>query len=141
MYVDILAAIKNEVKIPVAIKLSPFFSAMAAMAKRLADAGADGLVLFNRFYQPDIDLDTLEVVPSLVLSSSHELRLPLRWVAILHGNVPCSLAANSGISSGCRRSEGADGWCRHRPGGVGAAAGTVSAIMATMLSDMQSLDD
>ncbi|MBN2446670.1 MAG: dihydroorotate dehydrogenase-like protein [Phycisphaerae bacterium] len=136
VYVDILAAIKNEVKIPVAIKLSPFFSAMAAMAKRLADAGADGLVLFNRFYQPDIDLDTLEVVPSLVLSSSHELRLPLRWVAILHGNVPCSLAANSGISSGAdvlkALMAGADiaqvasVLLRH---GVG--------HLATMLSDMQ----
>ncbi len=100
VYVDILAAVKREVKIPVSMKLSPYFSAMSAFAKRLESAGADGLVLFNRFYQPDIDLETLEVVPSLVLSSPHELRLPLRWIAILRSHVACSLAANSGIASG-----------------------------------------
>jgi dihydroorotate dehydrogenase (fumarate) len=100
VYVDILSAVKREVTIPVSIKLSPFFSAMAAMAKRLSAAGADGLVLFNRFYQPDIDLETLEVQPSLVLSSPHELRLPLRWIAILHGTLKSSLAANSGIATG-----------------------------------------
>ena len=100
VYVDILQAVKRVVKIPVAMKLSPFFSAMAAMAARLDAAGASGLVLFNRFYQPDIDLETLEVVPSLVLSSAHELRLPLRWIAILSGQLKCSLAANSGIASG-----------------------------------------
>lgn len=100
VYVDILTAVKREVTIPVSMKLSPFFSAMAAMGKRLDAAGADGLVLFNRFYQPDIDLETLEVVPSLVLSNSHELRLPLRWIAVLHGQLEASLAANSGIGSG-----------------------------------------
>ena len=86
-------------KIPVAIKLSPFFSAMAAMAKRLDEAGADGLVLFNRFYQPDIDLDSLEVGPTWSLSTPHEMRLPLRWIAILHGHVKASLAATTGIAT------------------------------------------
>ena len=100
IYVEILQGVKREVKIPVAMKLSPFFSAFAAMAKRLDSAGADGLVLFNRFYQPDIDLEALEVVPSLVLSNPHELRLPLRWIAVLKGQVQASLAANSGIGSG-----------------------------------------
>jgi dihydroorotate dehydrogenase (fumarate) len=88
------------VKIPVAVKLSPFFTASAAMAKRLDEAGADGLVLFNRFYQPDIDLDTLEVVPDLVLSTPFEMRLPLRWIAILYGKVKASLAATTGIATG-----------------------------------------
>jgi dihydroorotate dehydrogenase (fumarate) len=100
VYCDILTAVKREITIPVAMKLSPFFSATGAMAKRLDAAGADGLTLFNRFYQPDIDLETLEVVPSLVLSSPHELRLPLRWIAVLHGQIEASLAANSGIGSG-----------------------------------------
>jgi dihydroorotate dehydrogenase (fumarate) len=99
-YVQILKAVKNNVKIPVAIKLSPFFSATAAMARRLDEAGANGLVLFNRFYQPDIDLDRLEVVPDLVLSTPHEMRLPLRWIAILHGHVKASLAATTGIATG-----------------------------------------
>jgi dihydroorotate dehydrogenase (fumarate) len=98
-YVQILKAVKSKVKVPVAMKLSPYFSATAAMAKRLDDAGANGLVLFNRFYQPDIDLDNLEVVPDLVLSTPFELRLPLRWIAILHGKVKASLAATSGIGS------------------------------------------
>ncbi len=99
-YVQILKAVKSHVKIPVAMKLSPFFSATAAMAKRLDEAGADGLVLFNRFYQPDINLDTLEVVPDLVLSTPFDMRLPLRWIAILHGRVRASLAATSGIATG-----------------------------------------
>jgi dihydroorotate dehydrogenase (fumarate) len=99
-YVQILKAVKSHVKIPVAMKLSPFFSATAAMCKRLDDAGANALVLFNRFYQPDIDLDNLEVVPNLVLSTSHEMRLPLRWIAILHGHVKASLAATTGIATG-----------------------------------------
>jgi dihydroorotate dehydrogenase (fumarate) len=100
LYVDVLKAIKANVRIPVAMKLSPFFSATAAMAKRLDEAGADGLVLFNRFYQPDIDLDRLEVVPNLVLSTEHEMRLPLRWIAILHGKLRASLAATTGIATG-----------------------------------------
>ena len=99
-YLDILKAVKSTVKIPVAMKLSPYFSAPAAMARRLDEAGADGLVLFNRFYQPDIDLETLTIVPGLMLSSTFEMRLPLRWIATLHGRVSASLAATTGISSG-----------------------------------------
>ncbi len=99
MYIDDVKAIKSAVKIPVAVKLNPYFSAMANMAKKLDDAGADALVLFNRFYQPDIDLDNLEVFPNLELSNEWELRLPLRWIAILHNNIKASLAATSGISN------------------------------------------
>ena len=99
-YVDILKAVKQAVTIPVAMKLGPFFSATATMAKRLDDAGADALVLFNRFYQPDVDLEALEVTPNLVLSSAYEMRLPLRWIAVLHGKVKASLAATRGIASG-----------------------------------------
>jgi dihydroorotate dehydrogenase (fumarate) len=99
IYLDILSAVKSSVSIPVAMKLSPYFSSTANMAQRLAQRGADGLVLFNRFYQPDFDLETLEVVPRLVLSNSNELRLPLRWVAILHNRVPVDLAITSGIHS------------------------------------------
>ena len=84
MCVDVVTDVKKSVSLPVAIKISPFFSAMANITHRLAGAGADALVLFNRFYQPDFDLDNLEVVPHLVLSDSNELRLPLRWVAILY---------------------------------------------------------
>lgn len=100
MYVRILKSVKETVSIPVAIKLSPFFSATAHTAQRLDEAGADGLVLFNRFYQPDIDLETLEVVPDLVLSSPFEMRLPLRWIAVLKDQVECSLAATRGMSTG-----------------------------------------
>ena len=96
--VAVLRAVKRAVTIPVAIKLSPFFSAFAHMAKRLDDAGADALVLFNRFYQPDLDVETREVVPSLHLSSPDELRLPLLWTAILRGRVKASLAASTGVS-------------------------------------------
>lgn len=99
MYVNVLADVKRTIKIPVAIKLSPFFSNMASMAKRLSYAGANGLVLFNRFYQPDIDLDLLEVVPNVILSTPQALRLPLRWIAILYGKVNSSLAATGGIHS------------------------------------------
>jgi dihydroorotate dehydrogenase (fumarate) len=99
-YVEILRAVKQNVRIPVAMKLSPFFSATAAMARRLDQAGADALVLFNRFYQPDIDLEKLEVTPNLVLSTTHEMRLPLRWIAVLHGQVKASLAATTGVASG-----------------------------------------
>ncbi len=98
-YFDILAAVKAAVTIPVAIKLSPFFSATGNMAKRLDAAGADGLVLFNRFYQPDIDLDTLKIDPRTKLSSPAEIRLPLLWIAVLHGQVKASLAASRGIHS------------------------------------------
>jgi len=96
-YLEILKEVKAAVKIPVAVKLSPFFSNFANMAKRLDDAGADGLVLFNRFYQPDIDLDTLEVKPNILLSTPMAMRVPLRWIAILYGRLKCSLAATSGI--------------------------------------------
>lgn len=96
-YLDILKAVKAAVSIPVAVKLSPFFSNMANMARKLDHAGADGLVLFNRFYQPDIDLDTLEVEHSILLSTPQARRLPLRWIAILYGQVKAGLAATSGI--------------------------------------------
>jgi dihydroorotate dehydrogenase (fumarate) len=94
---DVVRAVRAEVRIPLAVKIGPFFSAFAHMAARLVVAGADGLVLFNRFVQPDIDLGTLSVVPQVHLSSREELRLPLRWIAILHGRIPISLAATSGI--------------------------------------------
>ena len=97
MYVDNVKTVCAAVDIPVAVKLSPYFSNMANMADRLAKAGAKGLVLFNRFYQPDIDLEKLEVVPNLVLSSPEEMRLPLRWIAILYGRVGADLAGTSGI--------------------------------------------
>ena len=96
-YLDVLRAVKQAVKIPVAMKLSPFFSSMAGMAHRLDAAGVDGLVLFNRFYQPDIDLELLEVTPNVILSTPQALRLPLRWIAILHGRIKANLAATSGI--------------------------------------------
>lgn len=97
LYVDILTDVKSVVQIPVTMKLSPYFSSIANMAYRLTVAGADGLVLFNRFYQPDLDLDNLEVVPNLKLSGSSELRLPLRWIAILYGRVKADLALTTGI--------------------------------------------
>jgi dihydroorotate dehydrogenase (fumarate) len=96
-YLDILRAVKANVTIPVAVKLSPFFSNFANMAKRLDQAGADGLVLFNRFYQPDIELESLEVKPNILLSTPMAMRLPLRWIALLHGRLEASLAATSGI--------------------------------------------
>ncbi len=99
-YIEILEQVKAVVKIPVAVKLSARFSNIANMAKRLADAGANGLVLFNRFYQPDIDLEALEVQPRVLLSTPHAMRLPLRWIAILYGRVKTDLAATSGIHTG-----------------------------------------
>lgn len=96
-YLDILKGVKAELTIPVAVKLSPFFSNFANMAKRLDDAGANGLVLFNRFYQPDIDLDSLEVKPNILLSTPMAMRVPLRWIAILFDRIRASLAATSGI--------------------------------------------
>jgi dihydroorotate dehydrogenase (fumarate) len=96
-YLDILTIVKSLVTIPVAVKLSPFFSNLANMASRLDEAGADALVLFNRFYQPDIDLDNLVVRPNVILSTPHALRLPLRWIAILYGRIRADLAATSGI--------------------------------------------
>ncbi len=96
-YVEVLRAVRESVKIPVAMKLSPYFSSFAQMAHRLDQAGAQGLVLFNRFYQPDIDLEALEVKPNVILSTPQALRLPLRWIAILHGRIKASLAGTSGI--------------------------------------------
>ncbi len=99
-YIDIVKAVREEIKIPLAVKVSPFFSNMANMAKRLTDAGANALVLFNRFYQPDIDLDNLEVVPHLLLSTPQAMRLPLRWIAILYGRLQVDFAATGGIHHG-----------------------------------------
>ncbi len=96
-YLDILTAVKSVVTIPVAVKLSPFFSNMANMAKRLDQAGANALVLFNRFYQPDINLDELEIQPNVLLSTPQALRLPLTWIGILYGRLQANLAATSGV--------------------------------------------
>src|SRR5579871_84396 len=96
-YVDIVWAVKSAISIPVAVKLSPFFTNFAHVAKRLDDAGADGLVLFNRFYQPDIDLEELEIRPNVLLSTPQALRLPLTWIGILYGRLRASLAATSGV--------------------------------------------
>ena len=96
-YVDILTAVKSVVTMPVALKLGPFFSNMARMARRLDQAGADALVLFNRFYQPDIDLEALEIRPHVLLSTPQALRLPLTWIGILYGRIRANMAATSGI--------------------------------------------
>jgi len=96
-YKTILKAVKSNVKIPVAIKLNPYFSSMTKMAMELDEAGADALVLFNRFYQPDLDMDELEVKPGVVLSNSDDLRLPLRWIAILSSRIKASLAGTTGV--------------------------------------------
>jgi dihydroorotate dehydrogenase (fumarate) len=100
VHLSVLRAVKSKVSIPVAMKLSPFFSSMANFAVRADEAGADGLVLFNRFYQPDIDLEALEVRPNLVLSTEAEMRLPMRWIAILYGRLKASLAATTGVHTG-----------------------------------------
>lgn len=97
VYIDIVKSVKGTVKIPISVKMHPFFSATANMAAQLTNAGADGLVLFNRFYQPDIDLEKLDVVPNVILSTPMAMRLPLRWIAILYGKVKANLAATSGI--------------------------------------------
>src|SRR5581483_5210762 len=96
-YIEIVRAVRAAVSIPVAVKLSPFFSNMAYVAKRFEQAGAGGLVLFNRFYQPDIDLEELEVRPNVLLSTPQALRLPLTWIGILYGRVKLNLAATSGV--------------------------------------------
>jgi dihydroorotate dehydrogenase (fumarate) len=100
-YVEILRDVKRSVSIPVAMKLSPYFSSIGDVARRLTDEGADALVLFNRFYQPDFDLEKLEVEPRLVLSRPHELRLPLCWVAILYGELLTDFAVTSGVHDHC----------------------------------------
>lgn len=96
-YVDLVKDVRAQINIPLAVKLSPFFTALPHLAARLVSAGANGLVLFNRFIQPDLDIETLEVTPNLVLSNSNELRLPLRWTAILYGRVQADLAVTSGV--------------------------------------------
>jgi len=98
-YIDLVQAVKKEVSIPVAVKLGPYFSSMANMAKKLDAAGANGLVLFNRFYQPDFDLEALDVVPNLILSNSHELLLRLHWIAVVYGSVKADLALTGGVHS------------------------------------------
>jgi dihydroorotate dehydrogenase (fumarate) len=99
-YLEIVSQVKRVVSIPVAVKMSPFFSNFANMAKQLVERGANGLVLFNRFYQPDIDLESLDINPNVHLSSQIEMRLPLRWIALLYGRLKASLAATSGIHNG-----------------------------------------
>src|SRR5581483_5754903 len=96
-YIEILESVRSSISIPVAVKLSPFYSNMSNMAKQLDDAGANGLVLFNRFYQPDIDLEQLEITPHVLLSTPQAMRLPLTWIGILYGQIRASLAATSGI--------------------------------------------
>ncbi|MEW5872405.1 MAG: dihydroorotate dehydrogenase-like protein [Chloroflexota bacterium] len=99
-YITLVHDVRQRVRIPIAVKLSPFYTALPNFARRLTEAGANGLVLFNRFYQPDFDLEELEVVPNLVLSNSNELRLPLRWIAILYGRVQADFALTSGVHTG-----------------------------------------
>ena len=96
----LVRTVRDQLGIPLAVKLSPYYSALGNLALQLVDAGANGLVLFNRFYQPDIDPHTQQVTPALSLSSPAELRLPVRWIGILHGQLPASLAASTGIHSG-----------------------------------------
>jgi dihydroorotate dehydrogenase (fumarate) len=98
-YIHIVRRVRSEIKIPIAVKMHPFFSSTAWMANELNKAGANGLVLFNRFYQPDINLETLEVEPNVLLSTPMAMRLPLRWIAVLHGKTNADLAATSGIYS------------------------------------------
>lgn len=99
-YLHVLQTVKSTVSIPVAVKLSPYFTNMANMAKQLTDSGANALVLFNRFYQPDIDLDELEVYPHVLLSTPQAMRLPMRWIAILYGRLAVDFAATGGIQRG-----------------------------------------
>jgi dihydroorotate dehydrogenase (fumarate) len=96
-YLDVVREVRRAIGIPLAVKLSPYFSSLTNMAGQLVEAGADGLVLFNRFYQPDLDIEAMEVLPALELSTSVELRLPLRWIAILHRRHRVSLAASTGV--------------------------------------------
>ncbi len=98
-YLRLVEQMRATIDIPLAVKVGPFFSSMANVARRLVDAGADGLVLFNRFYQPDIDLEAMEVAPNLVLSTPFAMRLPLTWIGILYGRIDASLAATSGVHS------------------------------------------
>ncbi len=119
-YLDLVADVRSSVTIPLAVKVGPFFSSMANMARRLVEAGADGLVLFNRFLQPDIDLETLAVDPTLHLSTSEELRLPLRWIAILHGRVRGVARRHHGSAHGRGRREAHPRRRRRHDDGLGA---------------------
>lgn len=96
-YLDVVQAVKSEVSIPLAVKIGPFFSSTAYMARKLAVAGANALVMFNRFYEPDYDIENLDVVPKLVPSTSHEMRLAMHWIALLFGRVPLDLAVTGGV--------------------------------------------
>jgi dihydroorotate dehydrogenase (fumarate) len=98
-YLNIITEVRNTVKIPVAVKLNPYFSSTGNMALRMQKAGADGLVLFNRFYQPDFDIHELKILSNLQYSGSNEIRLPLLWIAMLYGRVPLSLAATTGVET------------------------------------------
>jgi dihydroorotate dehydrogenase (fumarate) len=98
-YLDVVRAVRQAIAIPLAVKLSPYFSSLANLAGQLVEAGANGLVLFNRFYQPDLDIEAMAVQPALALSSSVELGLPLRWIAILHRRHRVSLAASTGSTA------------------------------------------
>jgi dihydroorotate dehydrogenase (fumarate) len=134
-YLELVAAVKKSVSIPLAVKIGPYFSSPGYMAHRLVEAGADGLVLFNRFLQPDINLDDLETSPKLMLSTPFEALLPLRWIAILRGQIKASLAHSSGIHD-------ADGMLKTLL--VGADVGMVASVLykkgidyiATMLKEM-----
>jgi dihydroorotate dehydrogenase (fumarate) len=128
-YLALVETVKASIDLPLAIKIGPYFSSMADMARRFSDAGADALVMFNRFYQPDIDLDSMKVEPNLVLSNPVELRLILRWLAILHGRVSLDLAATTGIHepedavkailAGATITNMASALLRHGPGRLG----------------------
>ena len=98
-YLDILLAVKMNTSIPIAVKMHPFFTSVGWMSGQLDKCGANGLVMFNRFYQPDIDLEKLEVVPNVILSTPMAMRLPLRWIAMMYGKINADLAATSGIYS------------------------------------------
>ncbi len=108
--IELVAEVKSAIKIPLAVKLSPFITALPNFAKRIVEAGADGLVLFNRFYQPDFDLDELDIVHNLDLSTSAEMRLPLRWMAIFYGRIQADLALTSGRTYRQGYAKSDDGW-------------------------------
>jgi dihydroorotate dehydrogenase (fumarate) len=99
-HVDLVRGVREEVTVPVSVKLAPFYTSLPNVASQMVAAGANGLVLFNRFYQPELDLEALAVVPTVVLSRSDELRVPLRWIAILSAKLQCDFAATSGVSEG-----------------------------------------
>ena len=96
-YINFVSKVRSKINIPLAVKIGPYFTGLGNMCDRLVEAGADGLVLFNRFYQPDFDLEELEICPNLVLSTSQELRMPLRWIALLHGRVKTDFALTTGV--------------------------------------------